>query len=252
MPTHSTTVTLLLLGAVLCFGALTFAFWIVLLKRRPLSLRTIAAYLALPKLQSRSIETGQSLHVSLGTAGVGGADTAATLSGLAVLEGMVEEAVASDSPPTITVADPTTLILAQDALRRAYVRQNNPAGYDPRSVHMIAAQAMPYAAAAMDMLAPGRVSANVMIGAFGPEAAMIVEQGAQRGVAQVVSSSNVTTLPLLYPSSDHLLVGEEMFVSGAYIGANPGHVASLVVQDLFRWLLVLAILFGAPLIALLR
>jgi hypothetical protein len=235
----------------LCFGALTFAFWVVLRGRRPLSLRTIAAYLALPKLQGRSIETGQSLHISLGTAGVGGLDTAATLSGLAVLEGLVEEAVASDSPPTITVADPTTLILAQDTLRRSYVRQNNAAGYDPRSVHMVAAQPMPYAAAVMDMLAPGQVSANVMIGAFGPEAAMIVEQGAQRGVAQVASTSNVAALPLLYPSSDHLLVGEEMFVSGAYIGANPGHVASLVVQDLFRWLLVLAILFGA-LIALFR
>jgi hypothetical protein len=41
------------------------------------------------------------------------------------------------------------------------------------------------------------------------------------------------------------LIGEELYASGAYIQAGPTHAASLRVQDIFRWILVLVILAGA-------
>ncbi len=247
MPTNSMQVTLVLIGVTGLFLLLTFLLRAFVRSRRGIPLRPLSGYLAVPRLQSRSIETGQGLHISLGTSGVGGADTAATLAGLAVLETLTDEAVASDSPPIVTVSDPTTLVLAQDALRRAYVRQHNPSAYDPRSVRFVAASPVPYAAGVMDILAHDEMAVNIMIGAYGAEAALIVEAGARQNVTQIVGTSDAGSLPLLYPSTDHLLVGEEMFVAGAYVGPSTTHLSSLMTQDIFRWIVVAAILAGAAL-----
>ncbi len=251
MPTISVEATLLSFASVAFLGLLTILLRAFVRSRHGLPVRPITGYTTAPRVQGRSIETGQSLHISLGTSGIGGADTAAALAGLTFLQAISDEAVACDSPPLITTSEPTTLILAQDALRRSYVRQHNLQGYDPRSVRFVAAAPIPYAAAVMDTLAHEDISSNIMVGAYGTEAALIVEEGACQGLTQIVGTSDVTSLSLLYPSTDHLLVGEEMFVAGAYIGPEVAHLSSLVAQDFFRWVMVVAILVSA-LLGLLR
>ena len=105
---------ILTLGA--CIAVLGSIAWT---GRRP-TLRPLPTLEILRGQQSRAIESGHSLHLSLGTSGIGGANTATTLAGLAILESLADEAAATDTPPTVTVADPTALVMAQDVLRRAY------------------------------------------------------------------------------------------------------------------------------------
>ena len=50
---------------------------------------------------------------------------------------------------------------------------------------------------------------------------------------------------MLYASSPDALIGEELFAAGAYLDLDPAHAASLTVQDIFRWLIILALLGGA-------
>jgi len=38
-----------------------------------------------------------------------------------------------------------------------------------------------------------------------------------------------------------------LFAAGAYVGAGPVHEASLTVQDILRWLIILAIVIGSGL-----
>jgi hypothetical protein len=208
--------------------------------RRPV-LRPLTGLRILPGQQSRAIESGQSLHMALGTGSVGGGDTATTLAGLTALENLADEAAATDTPPTVTVADPATMVMAQDILRRAYVRHGNPAGYDPRSVRYVAASPLPYAAGVADILASEETCANVMLGVFGSEAAFISEEGSRQGFLQVAGAADPTALGVMYPSANHLLIGEEMYSAGAYIDERPAHVASLLAQDVVRWVLVIII-----------
>jgi len=42
-----------------------------------------------------------------------------------------------------------------------------------------------------------------------------------------------------------MLIGEELFAADAYNNGGPLHSASLTVQDVLRWLLIAAMLFGA-------
>ena len=46
-------------------------------------------------------------------------------------------------------------------------------------------------------------------------------------------------------SAQDPLIGEELFAAGAYVGAGASHEASLAVQDVLRWLFIIAILIGS-------
>lgn len=229
------------LSLILVFGIFIAVFGGgALVGRRP-TLRPLAGYQMLPGQLGRAIESGQSLHLSLGTGGVGGSDTATTLAGLTILEFLADEAAAADTPPIVTVADPTTMVMAQDILRRAYIRHDNPTGYKPRSVRYVAASPLPYAAGVMDILSTEEISANVMSGVFGPEAAFIAEEGSKRASTQVAGAADIAPLAVLYPAVNHLMVGEEMLAAGGYVTEQPARIGSLRAQDGIRWILVVVI-----------
>ena len=94
----------------------------------------------------------------------------------------------------------------------------------------------------MDILSSEETSANVMAGVFSSEAAFLTEAGARQGMLQVAAAAAPAALAVLYPSANHLLVGEELFAAGAYVGERPSHVGSLLAEDVARWILVLIIL----------
>ncbi len=204
--------------------------------------RPIPGLERLPESVGRAAETGQPLHVSVGVAGVGGPATAETWAGLTVLQELADEAAASDTPLIVTVGDPTVLPLAQDIIKRAYIRHGHPEGYDPTEVRFIAPIPLAYAAGVMGILGREPLTGSVMIGAFGEEYLLMGETGARRGVHQVVGTANPNTLPFVYASADETLIGEEMFAGGAYTSRMPIQIGSLLAEDWARWLVILAIL----------
>jgi len=72
------------LGLVLLFAVLIVAMRLRDRRRKePVLLREIEVFDELPIRVGHGVEAGQKLHVSLGSAGIDGQDTAATLAGLA-------------------------------------------------------------------------------------------------------------------------------------------------------------------------
>jgi hypothetical protein len=205
------------------------------------ALRPLPGLKQLSDSVGRSAETGQPLHVSVGVAGVGGSATSQTWAGLALLAQLANEAAACDTPLIVTVADPTVLPLAQDVLRRAYIRHGNPEGYDPTQVRFIAPEPLAYAAGVMGLLQREPLTGSVMVGEFGAEYLLMGETGARRGVRQVVGTAEPGTLPLVYASADETLIGEDMFAGGAYTTGLPIQIGSLLAEDWARWLVILSI-----------
>lgn len=212
--------------------------------RQPL--RAIPAYDALKKLLSRAAETGQAVHVSIGTASVNGAQAADTLAGLLTLEFLADRAANSDIPPIVTLTDPTTVPAALDQLRHAYERQGYPEEFNLTQARFIAptvnGSAVPYAAGVMNVLASESLTANVMVGSFGDELLLMTEPEAQRGISQIGGASDPTVLPFVYLTMSQPLLGEEIYATGAYLLERPEHYTSLVAQDVFRNVLVLLVL----------
>lgn len=208
-------------------------------------LRAIPAYDSIKKLLSRAAETGQAVHVSVGTSGVSGAGTADTLAGLYTLEFLADRAANSDIPPLVTVTEPTTMPAVLDQLRRAYERQGYPEEHRISHARFIAppvnGSAVPYAAGVMDILNHEPVTANVMVGSFGDEFLLMTEPGAERNLFQVGGTSSVNVLPFVLLTMSEPILGEEIYAAGAYLLDRIPHYTSLIAQDIFRIALVLLV-----------
>ncbi len=228
----------------LVFGSL-LAFFTVRIRAggRP-TLRRIPGYEVLKGLMGRAIESGRTLHLSLGVGGMADQTTADSLAGLTVLKFLTEQTAETGIAPTVSMADPTVMLFAQNTIRGTY--RDNPAEAKEayRHVRWIAPQPAAYAAGVMNILSLDDAEANVMVGNFGEEYLLMGETAAWRNLNQVGGTSDPNTLPFIYASAQETLFGEEIYAAGAYLKRIPAHIASLVAQDAMRWLLALTVLSG--------
>ena len=207
-------------------------------------LRPIPAFTMMKSLLGHMTEGGKIVHLALGTAGISEASVPATVSGLAVLRYLANQGASFGVSPVTTVADPTSMLVAQDTLYRAHQTRGLADNYASTDVQMIAPDPTAFAIGAQDIVNQENVAANVMIGHFDQEFLLLGEAGAQRGLIQAAGSDSVGAQPFMLATSKHVLLGEEMFAAGAYLTQEPGQVASLVVQDLLRVGVVVVILLG--------
>jgi hypothetical protein len=207
-------------------------------------LRRIAAFEAMRGFMDTIAERGKRVHLSLGSAGVGGGQTVAVTAGLAVLRHIAERGASLETSPIVTVADPVLLLVAQDALYRAHERMGHATQYRSTDVQLVAPDPAAYAIGAQAVISDPGVDANVMVGSFGDEYLLMGEAGAQRGIVQVVGSNAVNVHPFMISTADHVLLGEEMFAAGAYLSGDLDQVASLRVQDVLRVAIAVTIVLG--------
>jgi len=218
--------------------------------RQRFAFRRIQAFEFLRGFLDLVAERGKVAHVSLGNTGIGGERTATVVSSLTLLRYLAEHGAAVGASPTVTVADPTLLFVAQDVVCDAYERQGRAAAYRATDVQLIAPDPAAYAIGALEVIRDERVAANVMVGSFGDEYLLMAEPGAQRDITQIAGSDALNAHPFMVATADHVLLGEELFAAGAYLTDRPEHVASLWVQDILRMLIVAAIVIGVLIVTL--
>ena len=207
-------------------------------------MRPLPAFDMLSGMSGRAAESGQTLHVGLGTGGISGSDMAVSLAGLDTLAYLADQSAASESRLVVTVADPTLLPAAQEILRRAYAQRGKSDVFSPAQVRLLAPDPVAYAAGVMGILEGEDPLANVTIGAFGDEYLLIGETGAKIGIEQVAGTDDPAALAFMHTTAHETLIGEEIFAAGAYLQERHESVAGLIVQDWWRYLVVLAIIAG--------
>ena len=215
-------------------------------RREPIdAIREISTIKDLEPQLRRAAESGEPLHIALGTGSLTGTETVSSLAAVQLLEALVDSAVSYDVPPIVTVGDPTLVPLAQDALRRAYERNHIPEFYDPTRVRFVAPSTMAYGAGAIPVGVPENVTANVLVGTFGSEASFLVDFSDQTGTPRSAVVDAVQGIGALYPSTDQLALGEELYAAGAQLTDEKRFAVSLLAQDILRGLLVVMIVLGA-------
>lgn len=207
-------------------------------------LRRIDAFQSLPATVGQAVETGQRLHISLGSGSIGTGDTVSTVAGLTVLDQVSAAAALSDRPPVVSTADGAAMLLAQDALRSVYARQNALSRYDPNSAQVVGLTPIGFGAAQTTLAADEAVAGAVLIGSAGSEAVLLAEAGQRSGAVTLAGSDSLATQAMLFATADHPLIGEDLFAGGAYIGRQPEFVGSLSAQDVMRGLIAAAIVIG--------
>lgn len=214
---------------------------------RRVYLRKLVGFEALRAQSAKSIETGKSVHLSVGRADLAGQASQTSISALTALDYVAEDACASDVPPMTTCGDGTLMIAAQDSLRAAYEAAGRRIDYSPITVQYIAAQNQPmtYAAGASDIINRADPGSNIMIGRFGAELAIVAESAERGELEQVLGSDDPTAMAIASVISDKVLLGEEVFVSGAYLQGLPSQLASIQLQDILRAIAIAGTLLAA-------
>ncbi len=234
------------LGLVILASILLLAFTLVKRKSPP-SFREIAALTRLKRSAGLAVEDGSRLHVSLGRGGLLTRFGASSLAGLALLRQLGEQTSISDRPPIATSGDGALAALSQDTLRAAYRSAGAEEMFQPANARLSGLTPFSYAAGAMPLLRDEQVSTNVLIGDFGPEAALLADAADRENALLVAAASDPSAQAILFASTSEPLVGEELFSAPAYLGRDASHRASVQTQDILRWLIVILLLVSAGL-----
>jgi hypothetical protein len=208
-------------------------------------IRPLPAFQDLQGQTGYAAESGGTIHIALGSGALTGEDAVISLASLQAVEALADSAVLYNAPVIITVGDPTLLPLAQDILRRAHERHDLMRRYDPGRVRFIAPSPVAYAAGAANITASESVTTNVMMGAFGPEVSLIADAGARRDLPQLAAAAAPDAIGALYPATDRLAIGEELYAAGAQMTEERHYLVSLKAQDWLRYVLVAIIMITA-------
>jgi len=214
-------------------------------KRVRFSLRRIGAYRKIPVVVAEAVESERPIHVSFGSSGLG---TETTISALAVsdlLYPLAERAAITNEPPIISVSDPTALPLAQGTLRRAYAVRQNMAAYRSSAVRWYpqGPRSLAFAAGVGSAIAEEDANLSVVVGRFGPEIAFMGEAATRYDQMFFGQSDQLDGQAVAWVMSDSPLIGEELYVAGAYLGRQSAtHMSQLLTMEILRLLVIVAIL----------
>ena len=234
------------LAVVLVAAGLTLGLIFLRRKATPV-FREIPAFTKLKLAMGLSVEAGTRLHVSLGRGGLQTPSAAPGLSGLAMLRHLTEQTSASDEPLVVTSGAADLALLSQDTLQAGYKAASAEEIYDPNTGRLTGLTPFSFAAGAIPLIQDENVSANILIGHFGAEVALLTDAAERTNSPAVAAAIDPSAQALIYASVDEPLVGEELFAAGAYSGAGSAHQASLQAQDILRWVIILILLGGSAL-----
>jgi hypothetical protein len=214
-------------------------------RRSPSRLREIPALTRLYRAIGLSVEDGTRLHISLGHGGLLDARAGSALAGLAILRGIAEKTSVSDRPAVATAGNASLGLLTQDTIQAGYQAAGVDELYTPTTGRVTGLSPFGYVAGAMHITSNENVSANILMGHFGPEVGLLSEASDRENVVVIGASDDLSGQSVLFATSQDALIGEELFAAGAYVGTGAAHAASLTVQDILRWIIILVLLAGA-------
>lgn len=229
----------------LVFAAVLLLAFTFLRGRSPGAFRIIDAYERLNRSAGLAVENGTRLHISIGRGNLFTARGGSALAGLAMLRRLAVRTSVSDRPPIATAGDASLAILSQDTLQSGYRAAGAEEQYRFSTGRLTGLTPFSYAAGTIPIIHDENVSTNVILGDLGAESALLVEASDRENANLIAASDDLSAQSIFYAAAQEPLVGEELFAAGAYVGAGAPHEASLNVQDILRWLIILAIVVGS-------
>ncbi len=227
----------------LCTGLMLF-FTLTRSRRARVGLRVIPAFTRLGKAIGLAVEEGKRLHVTIGKASILDTSFATALSGLSALSRVAQISIISDRPPLATSGEGALAVLSQDTLRAAYRAANVMEQYDPDRGRLAGATPFAYIAGAIPIIRDENVAANLLVGNFGGEVALLCEAADNEKSFTLAASDSLEAQAVLYASAEQPLIGEELFAIPAYLQAGAIYQDSLRAQDVIRWLVVGVLVVG--------
>lgn len=190
--------------------------------------RRIAGLDAVDEVVGRATEMGRPVLYS---PGIGGLEAADTLASFNVLGHVAKLIAKYDARLIVCNRMANVQPVTESVVRAAYFEVGKPDAYREDDVRFLTNDQFGYAAGVVGIMNREGVSALVMFGLFYAESLVFAEAGNQAGAIQVAATSSTSQTPFFIVACDYCLIGEEIYVAGAYLGQDRVRLATIVVQD---------------------
>ena len=237
-----------LIGLLVVLAAAGLLLLLYFLQRRSAPrFRTIPALARLYRAAGLSVEDGTRLLIGLGNTSLLTGHAGAPLAGLGMLRQLAERTSLSDQPPVVVSGEAPLAILSQDTLEAGYQAAGAAEYYQPTTGRVAGLTPFSAAAGTIPVLSDESVSAAVFMGHYGVEAGLLAEAAERSHALAVGASDDLAGQSVWFAAAPEALIGEELFAAGAYVGGTPAQMASLTVQDILRWALIVGLVVASGL-----
>ena len=210
----------------------------------PVRVRRLAALDAIDEAIGRATEMGKPVHFCPGLAPLTGLDAPQTLSAMVLLGYVAKLTARFDVPLIVTIRQPDVFSVAQETVRQAYQEEGKTDKYIPTNIRFLSNQQFAYATAASGIIMREKVAANFLIGAFWAENLMLAEVGCRVNAFQISGTASIGQVPLFVPTTDFVLIGEELYAASAYLSQDVVQLGSIRGQDLCKVIALALLLAG--------
>jgi hypothetical protein len=219
-------------------------------RRSPLPMRPIKAMDHLARAVGLTVEDGRRVHITFGRGDFFDSHAASTLTNTALLKEVLKRSAGSDRPPSITSGDGISTLLAVDTLYSSRQGGISSDRIDPRRGRLAGTTPFSYAVGVLPALQSEQTSMMVAGGMLGAEISLILDTAETESVNILAAPDSPVGQAVAFACPVDALLGEEIYALPAYLNSNGIYAASLLTQDVLRWILIIFLIMGAILRAI--
>ncbi len=199
---------------------------------------------AIDEIIGRCVELDRPVHVSPGRGGLVDVEAPQVLAGLEVMSYVAHKAAQMDAKLIATVCQAEVYPVAEAIVREAYTAEGKEQSFRAEMVRYLSPNQFAYAAGILGIYNREKPGGNIYIGLFFAESLLLLEGGFLAGAMQIGGTANTLQSQFFVACCDYALLGEEIFVAGAYLSRNPVKLGTLMGQDLGKALFMALIIVG--------
>lgn len=215
-------------------------------KGRTFYIRPIAGISHVDEALGRATEMGRPILYVLGLDGIPAINT---LAGITILGRVARKAAEYQLRVLVPAYDPLTMLVAQETVRSSFTDAGRPDLFNESDVFFVTDSQFAYAAAVSGIMVREKTATNFYMGGFYAESLLLAEAGASTGAIQIAGTDAMTQLPFFITTCDYTLMGEELYAASAYLSQDPAQIASLKIQDLNKFVIMVIMLAGIIMIS---
>lgn len=199
---------------------------------------------AIDELIGRCVEMGRPVHVSPGRGGLVDVEAPQILAGLEVMSYVARKVAQTDGKMIATVCQAEVYPVAESVVREGFIVEGKPEAYQPDMVRYLSPNQFAYAGGILGIYSREKPAGNIYIGLFFAESLLLLEGGYLTGAMQIGGTANTLQTQFFVACCDYTLIGEEVFIAGAYLSRNPVRLGGLLGQDIGKMLFMALIVIG--------
>jgi len=207
-------------------------------------LRRVPALDAIEDAVGRATEMGKPVVCSYGC---GGFDYW-TIAGLSILAYVARICAETDTRLIVPTGGSHDSYIVREAavdlVKNAYTVAGKPEQFTEEDMPFLSGEQYAYTPGYVGLLVRERPGTTIMTGSHWSEAMNIAEMANAVDSITITAGSYTSNMAALACASDYIMLGEEQPAAGAYLSRNPSQIASIRVQDIYKFIAIGAILLG--------